>query len=302
MSIYKLEVLNEKLSELEYRKKAFKKKYNFVPDKNERDVGTITVDGKKHKVDMRNQGYIEDKSTGAKAPRQTSYLLHGDDRKLVLDKNFFKTGKGSNKGKESRDAILYHEIGHNKLHGSDADPDKRSTKVFKNVITNIAKDNTGLDISDKYTMSHKDRKDQYDLVGIKDYVAGTDKSKIKDREKSYNNAKKYETGRQHNHAHEYEADRYAANKTSEEALKRGLRGYYKLNNKEKNIKSQLKTMKKITKEANPNRYSYRHHQYDPTKENVKEVQKLSKKMAHDDYTQRVKALKDKDLKNDKLYK
>lgn len=300
MSIYNLEAINEKMSKLEYRKKAFKKKYNFVPDKNERDVGTITVDDKKHRVDMKNQGYIEDKSTGVKAPRQTSYILHGDDRKLVLDKNFFKVGKGSNKGKKSRDAILYHEIGHSKLHGSDADPDKRSTKVFKDVVTNIAKDSVGIDISDKNSASHKDRKDQYDLLGIKDYVAGTDKSKIKDREKSYNNAKKYETGRPHNHAYEYEADRYAANKTSEKALKSGLHNYYKLNNKEKNIKSQLKTTKKITKEMMP--YSNIHHQYDPTKENVKMTQKEVKKKGYDDMKQREKALKDKDLKNDKLYK
>ena len=49
-------------------------------------------------------------------------------------------------------------------------------------------------------------------------------------------------------------------------------------------------------------YSDIHHQYDPTKENVKKTQKETKKMGYDDMKQREKALKDKDLKNDKLYK
>lgn len=281
MAIFNENYIMEMKSKEEYARRSFKKKYDFKPDKPGSNTGTITVDGKKHRVDM------EKKSTanvgGEKIQRQTSKVLFGNDRKILLDKNYFKL-KGSHNN-ERRDAVLQHEIGHSRLHSIDADKDKRSTKVFKNVITKNTKDATGMDLSkinNYYGISgHNIRKYNYDATGIKDYAKDIDRSKAKAREDAYSKAKKYEKDNKHANASEFEADRYAANRTSERAIKKGVNNMYRLSKQDKSIKSAIGS---------------------GNKDDIKEARKELNKGQAVDTKQRSKALKDKDLRGVKLYK
>jgi hypothetical protein len=310
MSIYNLQYLQEMKTKEEYRRESFKKKYNYKPSKDNKDEGEITVDGKKYKVDMGKSKTI---SVGNDiAPRATSSDLIYAGNKVYLDNNFFKL-KGSKKN-QRRDAILQHEIGHSRLHGVKADPDKKSTKVFKNTITKNTEDVWGQGAISN--MSKNERKRFYeDQANIKDYVKDMDKSKIKDREKAYNTAKKYEKNSEHANASEFEADRYAANRTSASAMKKGLRNYYKVNNKDikKEIKAtQLNDIKDyisdLKNDSNPDIQKYGNHM-DQEFKNVKNQKSFEKKMQAlannkitTDIKQRSKALKDKDMQNIKLYK
>ena len=281
MAIFNENYIMEMKSKEEYARRSFKKKYNFKEDKPGSNTGTITVDGKTHKVDMKKSSTA--KIGDQEVPRQTANVMTGNDRKILLDKNYFKL-KGSHNN-ERRDAILQHEIGHGRLHGVDSDKDKKSTKVFKDTITKNTKDQSGLDISKIkkcYGVSgHNLRKTIYDNNGAKDYVKDMDKSKIKDREAAYSKAKKYEKSAAHANASEFEADRYAANRTSERAVKKGVNNAYRLAKQDKSIKS-----------ANGLK----------NKDDIKNVRKYINNTQATDMKQRSKALKDKDLRDEKIYK
>ena len=278
---YKLLVLQEKKTREQYARDKFKKKYNFKPDKPGSDIGTITVDGKTYNVDMKKSKNMKvyNSTTGeydTEVPRQTSADLGAKEKKINLDNNFFKL-KGSNKG-ERRDAILRHEIGHANMHGIAADKEMRSPTIYKKTVTKAAKDAIGIDISKDDPIGlgkgtgHDIRKSNYDMIDMKKYVQNSpSKKERKGREQSYSDAEKYENGGDHAHAHEFEADRYAANKTSERAIKKGVANSYKFFRKENNsLSSQNK--------------------------------KLLNKMADNDMKQRSKALKDKNLRKSKYYK
>lgn len=281
MAIYNYNYIMEMKSKEEYARRSFKKKYDFKPDKPGSNTGTITVDGKTHKVDMDKKSTVD--VSGMRMPRQTANAMYGDDRKIMLDKNYFKL-KGSH-GNERRDAVLQHEIGHGRLHGSDSDNDKKSTKVFKDTITKNTKDQQGIDLSKTKNFmgvsGHDLRKAIYDSSGIKDYTKNMDKSKVKDREAAYAKAKKYEKDGAHANASEFEADRYAANRTSERAVKKGVNNLYRLSKQDKSITSSTGLK---------------------NKDDIKSYRKEINNIQSTDTKQRSKALKDKDLKDVKLYK
>ena len=283
-------LLLEKATREEYRKRSFKKKYNYEPSKEDPDVGTITdKQGKKYRVDMRNKkkdmaevnfkdkdgNWITDKNgkpiskkfhtmevsdgKGGKQTqiRQTAADVHDDDSTVFIDKNFWKL-KGSHKN-ERRDAILQHELGHQNLHNispnnKTVDKDKRHYDVAKNLIRGSTKDATGIDLDsdkdlkkaidqhptyghlpEKFKPSVKSvRNAEYRSVIHPDYEKSATKNKdeINKRLKDLNTAKKFETNAQHAHAYEFEADRYAANRTSERAVKKGVANVYKLMKKD----------------------------------------------------------------------
>lgn len=271
--------LNEKKTREEYARRSFKKKYNFEPDKPGGNTGTITdKEGRKYKVDMEKSGTMDVGEYQVR--RQTFADLSDKEGKVNLDKNFFKL-KGSNKG-ERRDAMLQHEIGHQKLHNMNPDnktmEDKnRNMRVFKSTIKNMVKDQTGgIDISKRgegetKEEGHDARKQIYDNYGAEDYAKSikATKEEKNQREKDHSTAKKFEKPGAHMNAEEYEADRHAANRTSERAVKRGTRESYK-------------HIYKDFKDGNTKKYL--------------------KKAGTADTQQRSKALKDPDMRKAKTYK
>lgn len=274
-----LVILNEKKTREEYARRSFKKKYNYEASKDDPDIGTITdKSGKKYKVDMRKSSTMNVHGLDGgelEADRQICADLSDKDSKINMDDRFFKI-KGSRKG-ERRDAILQHEIGHQNLHNLNpdnktVDRKNRTPEVHKNVIKNSVKDAAGIDISkDSFMVNHNTRKEINDQAGAKKYFEKStkDKTEKKDRNASLNAAKKFENYKNHQNAAEFEADRYAANHTSEGALKRGLRDYSK------------KAVNGIK---------------DP------DDKKAVRASIEDDTKQRMKALKDEDLRKSKTYK
>lgn len=274
-----LVVLNEKKTREEYARRSFKKKYNYEPSKEDPNIGTITdKSGKKYKVDMRKSSTMKVHGLDGgdlEADRQLSADLFDKDSKINVDDKFFKI-KGSHKG-ERRDAILQHELGHQNLHNvnpdnSTVEKKNRTPEVHKNVIKNAAKDATGIDISkDSFMVGHDTRKSINDQAGAKKYFEKTtkDKGENKERNASLDAAKKFENHKNHQNAAEFEADRYAVNRTSEGAFKRGLRDYSK---------------KAINAIEDP------------------DTKKAVRASIEDETKQRTKALKDEDLKKSKTYK
>lgn len=274
-----LMILNEKKTREEYAKRSFKKKYNYEPSKEDPNIGTITdKGGKKYKVDMRKSSTMNVNTVDGQefeAVRQLSADISNKDSRINIDDKFFKM-KGSRKG-ERRDAVLQHEIGHQNLHNINSDNktvDKknRDPEVHKSVIRGAVKDATGIDFAEGKTKEdHDARKDLYDNYGAKKYFEKStkDKEEQKYRRNSLNTAKKYENNKNHQNAAEFEADRYAANRTSEGAVKRGLRDYSK------------KFLKNFDDE---------------------DAKKSTRANIEDDNKQRTKALKDEDMRKSKTYK
>lgn len=272
------QLLLEKKTQEQYSRESFKKKYNFKPDKPGADTGTITKDGKTYRIDMKKDKIIN--YNNEKVLRNLSADSESEKSTIYLDDKFFKL-KGSNKG-ERKDALLNHEIGHQNLHNINSnnktvDKKNRTEKVFKTVIDNELKDkNIKYDPIIKHLY--------YKNKGIDNYnKSGTSNAYEKQqRDKSLEIAKKYEKDEPHYNAIEYEADRYAVNKTSEKSLKRGLRNYHKLSNSNKAIKQ----YKKITKNNIP----------------IEHIKKVENKYFNDEFKNRTKVLKDKDMKKSDIYK
>ena len=277
-------LLLEKATREEYRKRSFKKKYNYEPSKEDPDVGTITdKQGKKYRVDMKNKNV------------KMAALTGKENSDIEIGKSFWKL-KGSHKN-ERRDAVFQHEIEHQNLHNLNSDnktvdKDKRSKYTFRKNIEHNIKNKQGIDINssddDAKTAALKLYEKSNDRIrnAIRNgsgssareliykgpiyrednYLKNTKDSDQKNRDADYKKAEKYEKkNNSHTIPEEFEADRYAANRTSEKALKKGLREY---NRKDA----------KITKDKEYNQ------------------------KAEVDYNQRMKALKDKDLRNAKTYK
>ena len=272
-------ILNE--SYKERKKKVIRstaKQFNFKPDKPGSSIGTIDVEGKKYKVN------INAKETEAKTG--------SDDSMINIGKDIYQL-KGSNKG-ERRKAAINHEIGHQNLHNTNpdnktVDSNNRSKQEFRRGINNSFKSKYGLDMSkdnDVRNIAHryfgssstrikriidsnspdKNRELLYKNMGEDEYLKNTSDENRKNRDKALKKAKKYEDTSKSSHltAEEFEADRYAANRTSERAVKKAL--------------------------ANSNKLKSKSHNSSTNKE------------AEEDYAQRAKALKDKDLRDEKIYK
>lgn len=296
-----LMILNEKKTHEEYSIESFKKKYNFVPDKEGSNKGTITdSSGKKYHIDIRPNENIDAKSIIGPYTSKSA-----ENSSIVVGKKFFNL-KGSN-GNERRDAIIQHEIGHQNLHNQNpknksVNKENRSDYVFKDLVSKNVKKETGLDprsdkeiqnfIDDKFSKIPKDhrptismvRQAIYDARGASEYskTVGTKEEQSR-RDGDYNKAKKYETKLHHGGAEEIEADRFAANRTSEKALKRGLHQIYK--------KDRAEFEKKYDSIDDPNK-----------EKDKNKARRLNSEELKDDYENRSKALKDEDLRKAKTYK
>ena len=223
-------LITEMKSREEYAKRKFKEKYHYLPDKKHPGKGTITVDGRKHRVDIGNSKTID--VGGMKIPRTT--LFNSIDGEISLGRNeFWKL-----KNQKRRDAMLQHEIGHSRLHRADpekfdgADRYALTIKSFRAFVSSSIKDqliDAGHDQSEiKDALKELMNSDEVKKLE-KQYVnklPATKSGKAKLRDEAIDIFKKYEKGL-HASVPEYEADRYAANKTSEKDLRRGVREAYK---------------------------------------------------------------------------
>lgn len=108
--------------------------------------------------------------------------------------------------------------------------------------------------------------------------------------------KKYAKGG-HSNSDEFEADRYAANRTSEKDLKAGIRDIRKYHTSKKGIDREINKTRKQYISAGL-------HHMAPVKSNEKrkEMKKVTNKLDDIDYNSRSKALKDKELRESKIYK
>ena len=282
--------INEMKTREEYARRSFKKKYNFEPDKPGSSKGTITDKaGKKYHVDINSD------NTNAELDGPGSKSSH-----INLNKKFFNL-KGSN-GSERRDAMLQHEIGHQNLHNRNkdnrtVDPKNRSAEVYKDGVRSYIKDKNGIDIgSDKDIKSHfktitphKLRKTIYGDE-LEDYMKTSkgSKNEKESRDANFRAAKKYEKRGNHISAREFEADRFAANRTSEGALKRAIRDTYR------------QTRKKFDEEFDKNiKNRADRKELENKREECRKEHNISSSL---DYEQRSKALKDPDLRKAKTYK
>lgn len=289
----------EMKTKAEYGERSFKKKYDFIPDKPGARTGTILVDGKRQRVDFDKTKDIDatalDGTEKGKIIRQTKSDIIDDDSTITLDNHFFRL-KGSNKN-QRRDAILQHEVGHTRLHPLSANSstlDKsKSTPLAHKQSLDAAIKSFGID-PDEF-LDKETRKDLNRATGSEQYkkmsLRNSSKEARTERNKGIKAASKYvKKDNPHSSTIEIEADRYAANRTSPSALKRGVREYAKkvipANTTKKSLAYQLGVE---NPDILPDEY-------------LKDMQSKIKGDSEKDLRLRTKALKDKDLINNKTYK
>lgn len=274
------DILNESGKERKRRVvRSTVKAFNFKPDKPGSSIGAIESEGKKYRVNIKADN-TEAKTGSA-------------DSMVNIGKEIYKL-KGSHKG-ERRKAAIQHELGHQNLHNTNVDnktvDDKnRSQQQFRRSVDKSIKKKYDLDMSNDEnvnSIAHKffnnsstrinriidsnspsRNRELIYKTGMRedDYLKNTSDDDQKNRDKDLEKAKKYEKTDKSSHttAEEFEADRYAANRTSERAVKKSL--------------------------ANTK------------KNNHKDLSDEKKEESRIDFAQRKKALKDDDLRKAKTYK
>lgn len=287
------DIVTEKATREKYRMSRFKKKYNYDP-KNK----TIIVNGEKYKVDLdiKSPTMNVKNSDGSVATiiRQTAAELSSDDPTIHIDEKFFKL-----KNDRRRDATLQHEIGHVKMHslvdnkhldkafvtGTNFDVFVKSQmKTLRQKLEDSLYTPTDKELRDEIIESLKEQgitKSTYTSIKPDDI----DRAKL--RKDMLKIVTKYKS-KTNNHVNmqEVEADRYSANRTSEKDIKKGVNEIYKHAKKDKAIRKSFKG------------YDI----YDVPDDVVKYVRKTQNKSGSEDMKVRSKALKDKDLRNSKIYK
>lgn len=257
-----LVVLNEKKTREEYARRSFKKKYNYEPSKEDPNIGTITdKKGKQYKIVTDETDILKD---GSKRKRPTQARVNDADSTIDINSDIYKM-KGSHKG-ESIKAAIEHEIGHQNLHNYN--PNNKTVNSSNRNFETFRRMHSGskINISDpKYAKQ------------IEDYLATSTASDndVSERLKTIRAAEKYENKKtDHASVEEFEADRYAANQTSDRAVRNMIKNVYR--KQEKDLKSG---------------------KYDSSVDTKK-----SKEIGDIDKSQRLKALKDEEIRNGKAYK
>lgn len=246
--IYK-SIFTEKKSEEIYRFENFVKDYHFVPDKPGSRVGTITVDGKKIKVDAGKAPYndppgkVIERPKGVKpnkedqVRRETGVTQDLKEPIIVLSAYFWKL-----KGKAERDAILQHEIGHGKYHqkvNNDFSVSKYPFQTLiesqnKKLINNLVEAGIPYDTSKK--LVHSSLRNEAIRKEITRYqkLINKDPHNTRLRKEFYNKVKDIVASTKNTHINtmELEADQHAANKTSEKSVTKALQRYNKLDRKD----------------------------------------------------------------------
>ena len=305
------DVIIEKKTREEYAKKRFKEKYDFKPDKPGSSRGTINIDGKRQKVDIGNSNTTIMSDGKTVSPRQTGAWITNKDPEIVIANEFWKT-----KNNKRRDALLQHEVGHTKLHSLHPDsktakPGSQSKVVRDNYIDTILRQNGAAD-DDEFRGAVSEivpGKDGY-KENDKKYTTNGNKKMTRQQSFKYADSEaKKSSNNFHTNGMELEADRYSANRTSEKQLKRGLRDYYSKVSSPKAIKKSIRnslqavnmnngdmSTRQARKTANQDVNFYL--DKDSLKENIKNQNKLSS----EDYKTRSKALSNKTISQNSLYK
>lgn len=267
----------EKKTSEQYHTEKFKKKYKFVPDKPGSKEGTITVNGKKIRVDinvhsstmkvycqksqipaLKELGIEVDEKGRVSNPRSTCAEITSSDPVIHFGETMFKINP------KQLEPLLQHEVGHLKMHSSKdngVSESKYRTKVAGKMMSErLEEQNWGgkskQQIKAEYDNAIKRTKDPKEKERLRQQYKKLDKSvreKIsadkstrddltdlakntknhKETDKERQELKKYMdkkySGKDHSHQNfqENEADRFAANKTSEKELKKGLKAYTK---------------------------------------------------------------------------
>lgn len=300
------EYLTEMKSQEEYAKEAFKKKYKFEPSHTDPNRGTITVDGRMYQV-------ILDSNESTAASNQT----------IRLGKEFWKL-----KNPERRDAVLQHEIGHIRLGHTNETNDE-----YIEFINNPNRFPKLRDAAIEFMKQDPEFESNF-LPRIKKLIdAGYDKYQLGLRNGIYlsdhkheilkllgagggiKNAGKYipKNAPRHLNPKEFEADRYAANRTSEKAMRKALAQIYRMGiRKSKNGPKDILVIKDKNARSELDKF-VKDHPYYSDEEFHSFLTYLMKKyhisLSHGDFSAstidqqyRSKALRDKDMRADHLYK
>ena len=279
------EIIMEKKSREKYRIDKFKKEHEFIPDYSKNkfgNVGTILVDGKRIPVDLN----IHSKSSPWDKSRHRYTGIQGDalfNEELVLDKPVFNL-----KNKKRMNAVLNHEIGHLKMHTTHPNAKVRDPRFVSKLNADCTVKSRVPEIGDTGFMRGVENYWR-NALRIDDYLkTGTgNKHDMELRDRAWNIANKYSTNANHSNPKEFEADRYSANRSGTQHLKKALREYNKKTIKELSKPKYLS--KSVHKDYNIPRLSG-------------DALTQQKKDMENDYNIRMKALKDPKIRDNKLYK
>lgn len=279
------EVIMEKKSRENYRLDKFKKEHNFIPDYSKNKfghVGTILIDGKRIPVDLN----IHSKSSPWNNLQRRNTGIQGSalfNEELMLDKPFFNL-----KNKKRMNSILNHEVGHLKMHTTQPNAKLRDPRFVSKLNAERTVQSYVPPIGD--TGFKQDIENYWkNALRIDDYLkTGTaNKSDMELRDKAWNIANKHSTNADHSNPKEFEADRYSANRSGAQHLKRALREY------NKKMAKDMSTPKYLSKSV--------HKEYNIPRLSTDALVQLKKEMQND-YNTRMKALKDPKIRDNKLYK
>ena len=281
------EPILEKKTKLDYSIEKFKKKYNYDPK-----TSTILIDGKRVKVDMGNS--LVAKIGDQYLPRQMMAATRGDEPIIILNDGYFKIGN-----QKMRDALLAHEFGHLKMHriGSDdsniVNPNFINKNTVRMVIQPIIDQFKAAELNNVYIKALVDA--TMDDPEVKQYLGKKvdNKEFNKLRTRALAVANKYVKGTTNPHWNlmEVEADRYAANKTSESDLRKGLNKLYKQSSGDASVDRALRAQHKL---------GYLPFGY--TDEDRKLAKRLTVAANEDERKRRYAALKDPELRKAEIYK
>lgn len=299
----------EKKTKEEYARERFKKKHNFIPDKtkggNDPNHGTFDRgDGTRRRVDMGKSKSVSTYTldgSDMRAPRSAMVELNkskNKESKYYLDKEFFKLKNG-----KRREAILQHEVGHDKFHSANSTDSSESETSTNSTIDSMVKNanikmmykSIGIEISDKELKevenatknSYKKILQESRSTSQKDLP---DKSKQKLRREMLKILKNKCGKTPHDNTMEKEADLHAVNKTSKKDFKKGITEYSKKKSKE----IQKETSRALDKYGVKGK---------DKEEHMKKNKTTLNKELNEDNKNRIKVLKDKKLleKSKKVY-
>ena len=295
----------------------FKKRYNFVPLKNHKNIGYATINGRKTRVDLNINNPVA-KIGKTYQPRQLSAALDEKNRHIIVDKNY-----ATMLGKKKRKALIDHEDGHfhfDNIHTADKNKRHRSTldNVIGNGMASIGFDKNDKDLTKSFRRECQDKYKDF----LKD--ATKDPKDKKMRNDLENKTKKYITkdaDNGHSSTSEIKADAWSANingpqvvkKAIASAQKKGLskKGtidsiYKSLVSADYNNPTRLKNIKKMSSEDRERykkkRYSDATKQYNDLIKNYSPEVNGTIQKTKNEIRNRKNALDDKSIYNHTLMK
>lgn len=287
--------LIEKKTEKEYRERQIKKRYKVKVDPNDKNKGTIQVDGKTYEIKLDKPSIAADFNDG---------VLYLDLKQLAKIK-----------GAKARDAIVQHEVGHLKTQSRHTP--QKNRHLDRSVIDKDIHDQIAMTPDDQYAAfgrelgMHAASQDRVDKDNArKRFYRRTkgqeDKEKIELRKNFRTKMEPHNKVLTHANTNEYEADRYAANRVGAKHLKRGVRRFYKQTPYQTD--TAIKNSRKLLSDANKKKGKDENIDYDllrdiqkQTLATLQKTRSKSVKMENDkrqmDMKMRGKALRDKSVTN-----